>query len=156
MVRTRLVLILVAMFGFSIVAHAGSFDQKEVEEAIKTFFSTQKSEREEPQSVGSEIADLDGDGKPELVLLWVLLGPTYSSNSLTIFSKTAAGYKPASSLLLNGIAIKLSSVKAGIITVDQELFAKNDPRCCPSMKRQMKYRWLNKKISEVRTRPASK
>lgn len=129
---------------------AASLSQGEEDEAIKAFLSAQKSGGEDAQSVGSASADLDGDGKPELVLLWVMLGPTYSSHTLTVFSRTAAGYKAVASLPLAGIATKLSSVKAGTILVDQELFAKNDPRCCPSIKKQMRYRWLDKKISEVK------
>src|SRR6185503_44849 len=151
MIRTRFVLCLVMVFCFSRFAHAGGpFAQKEVDEAIKSFLSAQSTQGEDAQSVGNAVADLNGDGKPEIVLLWVLLGPTYSSNSLTVFSKTAAGYKPAASFPLMGIATNLASVNEGIIRVDQQVFAKNDPRCCPSIKKQMKYRWLGKKISEVK------
>ena len=139
---------------FASAAHSPA--QSEEDEAIKIFLSKQKSGDEDPQSVGSAIADLDGDGKSEIVLLWVLLGPTYSSNTLTVFSKSAAGYKAIASLPLDGIATKLSSVKLGIIVVDQELFAKRDPRCCPSIKKQVKYRWLDKKISEVKSRATKK
>ena len=141
----------------SALAHAPhSPAQGEEDKAVKTFLSSQKSGDEDPQSVGTASADLDGDGKPELVLLWVLLGPTYSSNTLTVFSKTDAGYKPVASLPLDGIATKLSSVKGGIIFVDQELFTKKDPRCCPSIKKQMRYRLLDKKLIEVKSRVARK
>lgn len=148
----RCVFLFAIVFCLCMFAHAAhSLAQGEEDEAIKSFLSAQKSEGEDAQSVGSAISDLDGDGTSEIVLLWVLLGPTYSSNTLTVFSKTAAGYKPVASLPLEGIATKLSSVKAGLILVDQELFAKKDPRCCPSIKKQVKYRWLGKKISEVKT-----
>lgn len=151
MMRSRFALVLVMVVGLSILAHAARpFDQEEVDEAIKSFLSAQKTESENAQSVGSAISDLDGDGKPEIVLLWTLLGPTYWSNTLTVFSKAAAGYKPVASLQLEGMAKRLVSVKAGIILVDQDVYAKNDPRCCPSIKKQMKYRWLGKKISEVK------
>jgi len=151
MIRSSFVLCLVVVFCFSGVAHTSrSFEQKEVDEAIKNFLSAQSTQGEDAQSVGNAVSDLNGDGKPEIVLLWVLLGPTYSSNSLTVFSKTAAGYKPAASFPLMGIATNLASVNGGIIRVDQQVFAKNDPRCCPSIKKQMKYRWVGKKILEVK------
>lgn len=151
MIRSSFVLCLIVVFCFSSFAHAGRpFEQKEVDEAIKSFLSTQSTASEDAQSVGNAVSDLDGDGKPEIVLLWVLLGPTYSSNSLTVFSKTAGGFKPAATFPLMGTATNLASVKGGVIRVDQEFLAKNDPRCCPSIKKQMKYRWLGKKISEVK------
>jgi len=151
MIRSSFVLCLVVVFCFSGVAHTSrSFEQKEVDEAIKNFLSAQSTQGEDAQSVGNAVSDLNGDGKLEIVLLWVLLGPTYSSNSLTVFSKTAAGYKPAASFPLMGIATNLASVNGGIIRVDQQVFAKNDPRCCPSIKKQMKYRWVGKKILEVK------
>lgn len=157
MEQIRCVFLCAVVFCLYTFAHAAhSLAQREEDEAIKIFLSGQNSEGENAQSVGSAISDLDGDGKPEIVLLWVLMGPTYSSNTLTVFSKTAAGYKPVASLPLSGIATKLSSVKAGTILVDQELFAKKDPRCCPSIKKQVKYRWLDKKISEVKTPRPSK
>ena len=157
MKSTRCVSIIALLFCLNnLVVAAQSGAQKDEDAAINSFLSTQKSGGEDAQSVGSEIADLDGDGNSELVLLWVLLGPTYWRHTLTVFSKTAAGYKPVASLTLQGMATKLSSVKAGIIVVDHELFAKNDPRCCPSIKKQLRYRWLDKKISEVKTRATRK
>ena len=153
----RYVVLLALMISLQTFAGAAYLQaQQEEAEAIKYFLSAQKSGGDDPQSVGSAIADLDGDGKPEMVLLWVLLGPTYSSNTLTVFSKTVAGYQPVASLPLDGIATKLSAVKAGIILVDQELFARKDPRCCPSIKKQLKYRWSDKKISEVKPRARQK
>lgn len=144
----------ICMHTFTVAGY--SLPQKGEDEATTDFLSAQKSGGEDAQSVGNEIADLYGDGKSEIVLLWVLLGPTYSSNTLTVFSNTAAGYKPAASLPLQGMATKLYLVKAGIIVVDHELFAKKDPRCCPSIKKQLKYRWLDKKISEVKPRATKK
>jgi hypothetical protein len=69
-------------------------------------------------------------------------------NTLTVFSKTASGYKAVASFQLTGEA-NLSSVKDGIITLDQKVYAKNDPVCCPTIKKKARYRWAGKKISEV-------
>lgn len=141
--------VLAVVIGLSSVTHAaGSPDQQEGDAAIKSFLSAQTSEGEGTTSGGRAISDLDGDGKPEIVLVWTLLGPTYWSTTLTVFSRTAGVYTAVASLPLAGTA-KLSSVKAGIIVVERELFAKNDPLCCPSIKKQVKYRWISNKISEV-------
>jgi hypothetical protein len=67
---------------------------------------------------------------------------------LTVFSKSASGYNPVASFQLTGEA-KLSSVKDGIISLDQKVYAKNDPVCCPTINKKAKYRWVGKKISEV-------
>ena len=146
----RFVSLLVLSVGLLIFAHpARGLEQKDADEAIKKFLSSQKSETESAETQDTATADLNGDGKSELVLVWALMGPTYSSNTLTVFSKTAEGYTPAASLPLTGQA-KLTSVKNGIILVEQKVLAKNDPLCCPSIKKQMKYRWVGKKISAVK------
>ena len=150
MMASRFASLLIALFSLFIFARtAYAFDQKEVDEAIKSFLSSQKSESEDAQPQGSAVADLNGDGKAEIILVWTLLGPTYWHNTLTVFTKAATGYKPGASLPLEGEA-KLSSAKAGIIVVEQMVFAKKDPLCCPSIKKLVKYRWLGKKILEVK------
>jgi hypothetical protein len=95
------------------------------------------------------VGDLDADGKPEIVLVWTQLGPTFSNNTLTVFAKTNTGYRPVASFPLIGEAA-LSAVKGGIITLNQTVYAKNDPVCCPTVKKLGKYRLMGKKILEVK------
>lgn len=136
--------------GLSVLTQsAHALEQGDANEAIKKFLSSQKTEREDASAQDSAVVDLNGDGKSEIVLVWTLLGPTYWHNTLAVFSKTSSGYQPVASLLLTGEA-KLSSVKGGIILVEQKIHAKNDPRCCPSIKKQVRYRWFGKRILEVR------
>jgi hypothetical protein len=150
MMRSRLVFLLVTLVGLPAFAHATcTAQQKDGDEAVKRFLSSQKSETESAESQGDAIADLNGDGKSEIILVWTLMGPTYWHNTLTILSKVANGYKDVASFQLIGEA-KLSKVKDGIIIVDQTVYAKNDPLCCPSIKKQMKYRLVGKRISEVK------
>ena len=150
MVNSRFVLLFVAMAVlFFFPRSTYSLQNNDADEAINSFLSSQKSGNEDAQSQGSAVADLNGDGKPEIVLVWTLLGPTYWHNTLTVLSMTADGYKPVASLQLTGEA-KLASVKGGVIFVDQKVYARNDPRCCPSINKQVKYRWAGKKILEVR------
>jgi len=118
------------------------------QKAISKFLSSVPSEHETAESSGSALADLNGDGKPEIVLVWTLLGASYWHNTLTVFSQGAKGkgYQPAGFLALDGFA-QLSSADNGVIAVDQTVYAKSDPTCCPSIKKQMKYKWTGKKIS---------
>ena len=146
----RFVSLLILLVSLSVFAQAAQgLEQKDADEAVKKFLSSQKSETENAETQDTALADLNGDGKSELVLLWTLMGPTYFHQTLTIFSKTAEGYTPAASMPLTGEA-KLLSVKTGIILVEQKVLAKNDPLCCPSIKKQVKYRLVGKKISEVK------
>lgn len=148
----RLISLFVALAGLSIfapAANAFSQNDADADAAVERFLSSQKAEREDAQAQDSAIADLDGDGKSEVVLVWTLLGPTYSHNTLTVFTRTAGGYKPAASLQLTGEA-KLSSVKRGVILIEQMVLGKNDPRCCPSIKKRVKYRWRGRRISAVK------
>src|SRR5215216_2692171 len=125
MIDSRFVLLPLAFVGLSIFAFsAHAFQQntdKEVEKAIKSYLSSKKSDTEDTDSQDSAIADLNGDGKSEIVLVWTLLGPTYWHNTLTILTKTNQGYKPIASLDLNGEA-KLTSVKGGIIFTDEKVY----------------------------------
>ena len=121
---------------------------------VKNFLAAQRSHEESTRAQGSAIADLNGDGKPEIVLVWTTLGPTYWHNTLTVFSQTSGRYKPVSSLPLNGGA-RLSSVKDGVIVVNQTMYGKNDPLCCPTVKKQMEYQWSANKLSQLIAMPSS-
>lgn len=115
---------------------------------MKSFLSSLESESESTELQGSAVEDLNGDGQLEIVFVWTLLGPTYWRNNLTVLAKTANGYQQAAEFSLEGYA-NLSSVMNGLIYVDQTLYAENDGRCCPSIKKQMKYRWIGKTIEIV-------
>lgn len=154
MAASRFISLLLALVGVSFsaqVAHAlhQSSDQKDADAAIEKFLASNKSDSEGAESQGSAVADLNGDGKPEIILVWTTMGPTYWHNTLTVFTKTSGGYKPVASSPLTGEA-KSPSAKGGIIFVDQVVYAKKDPLCCPTIKKRAKYRWLGKKILEVK------
>ena len=121
---------------------------------MKNFLAAQRSHEESTQAQGSAIADLNGDGKPEVVLVWTTIGPTYWHNTLTVFSQTSGRYKPVSSLPLNGEA-RLSSAKDGVIVVKQTMYGKNDPLCCPTVKKQMEYQWSTNKLSQLPNLPSA-
>jgi hypothetical protein len=149
-VRRYSSVLLAALVSLALCARAApALAQNETDAAVKRFLASKKTADESAESAGSAVGDLDGDGKPELALVWTTMGPTYWHNTLTVFTKSTGAYKPLASFDLNGMA-QLSSVKGGIISVDQTLYAKRDPICCPTVKRMMKYHLVGKKISEVK------
>jgi hypothetical protein len=101
----------------------------------------------EPQAQEQIIADLNSDGTEEIVLLWSLLGPTYSYTQLTVFSQTGNDYTPKGSVDITGLAERLTIEDKNII-VDTLILGENDPRCRPSVKKQVKYRWTGQNLSE--------
>lgn len=127
----------------------GQGGAKDADAAVKRFLASKKTKEESAESAGSAVGDLDGDGTPELALVWTTMGPTYWSNTLTVFSKSAGAYKPLASFDLDGMA-ELSSVKGGVISVDQTMYAKGDPICCPTVKKMMRYRLTRKRITVVK------
>ena len=153
MIDKRFLLLPLAFVGLSIIASSTQAYQqnvdKDVEEAIKIYLSSKKTDTEDTDSQGGATADLNGDGKSEIVLVWTLLGPTYWHNTLTILTKTNKGYKPIATLNLEGEA-KLTSVKGGIIYTEEKVYGKNDAICCPSIKKEGKYRWVGKAIRELK------
>lgn len=147
----RVISLLLALVSLATIAHTAHarVQNREADAAVKKFLASQKTNEEEAEPAGSAVADLDGDGKPEIVLVWTTMGATYWRNTLTVFGKTAGVYKPVATYALDGEA-QLSKVTDGVIYVDQKLYAKRDPLCCPSVKRMMKYRLTGKKIAEVK------
>jgi hypothetical protein len=146
----RFVLSLALLAGLSGFSHSAFGQERdEVDKVVNDYLSTQKSDGADAQAQGTAVGDLNADGKPEIVLVWTQLGATFSNNTLTVFTKTGAGYRPLASFPLIGEA-ELSTVKGGIISVNQVVYAKNDPVCCPTVKKVGKYRLMGKKILEVK------
>lgn len=108
----------------------------QADEVIQQFLATQSTVMEGAESRGSAVADVSGDGKPELVLVWTKLGPTYWSNTLSVLSPTG---QLIASLPLEGTA-ELENVREQVIEVRQAVYAKGDPTCCPSVRKTLRYR----------------
>lgn len=94
------------------------------------------------------ITDLDQDASPEIVLVWTTLGKTYWRNTLTVLSKKRMGYEAVATLPLTGEA-KLTSVKENIITVDQRIYTKEDPVCCPTQNKTFRYIYQKESLFET-------
>ena len=94
------------------------------------------------------IADVNGDGKPDIVLMWNVLGPTYFFPKLTVFLDQGRTYRTLTTDL-NGQTERLT-VTGADITIDTLTLGPNDPRCCPTRKAKMHFRWQGGKLVALR------
>lgn len=113
---------------------------------IQSFLASQQTALEGATSQGSATADLNTDGKPEVVLVWTKLGPTYWSNTLSVLSQTG---QLIASLPLEGTA-ELANVRGEVIEVHQSVYANGDPKCCPSIRKTLRYRLKGNQLFQAR------
>jgi hypothetical protein len=108
-----------------------------------------KGDRGGTEVVGAEQADLDGDGKPELVVLWTFLGPTYWWSRVSVFTRAGPAWRAAGTTAADGIVEGLR-IKGTEINVDTMVAGPNDPRCCPSRKAVQRIRWQGGKLVSIK------
>jgi hypothetical protein len=96
------------------------------------------------QAVRHVVTDLNGDGRPDIVLLWHELGPTSAYPKLTLFLDQGRTYRTLTADL-TGQAEGLA-VRGQDIVVDTLMLGPNDPRCCPTRKAKLHFRWQGGKL----------
>lgn len=144
-----------AAAGFTQVpAHAGQPDQALVERTVQTYVRSAdqaaQQNRENVEATQILTADLDGDGKQEIILLTTLLGPTYWNNTLVVFADRGKGYVVAAeSTDALGMVDSIAANDATVL-VKAKWPGANDPRCCPSLERTTSYRWRDNKLVQAR------
>ncbi|MDZ4349807.1 MAG: hypothetical protein U1A22_09770 [Xanthomonadaceae bacterium] len=103
----------------------------------------------------SVVADLDGDGKPEVVaeINWYMGSTSYGR--LVVFVEAGYGlWKVAQSEEPLGL-VEGIGVTDGLIQVKSRWPGAKDARCCPSLEKTMHYRWQGGRVVEVATEAAS-
>ena len=143
-------------------AHAAAFaaapDIAAVEKVLKRYMDAANREaeqnRESVEATQTVVADLDGDGKAEIVLLTTLLGPTYWSYAVTVFADRGKGHVVAATTDAPLGLVDSIAVKDGLILVDAKWQGPNDARCCPSLQKTTGYAMQGNKLIE--TRPGAK
>lgn len=136
-----------AVLALVLAAHgpAAALDAAEAERLVQRYLAKQKVDGMTPEAQQQLVADVDGDGKPEVVLLWNQLGPTYWYAKLSVL-KPAGKDVQAAGADVAGIA-ETVRVEGARIVVDSLVLGKNDPRCCPSVKKTVRYRWSGAKLA---------
>jgi hypothetical protein len=140
---TRHLIVLVALSCLTPMAHA--LDATGANTVIDQFLRSQKLQQlESAEAAQHVVADVNGDGKPDIVLMWNVLGATWHQPKLTLFIDQGKTYR-ALTTDLAGQTEKLS-VNGSNIVVHTLMPGPNDPRCCPTRKTQMRYQWSGNKL----------
>jgi hypothetical protein len=127
---------------------ARALDEAGAKLVITKFLASQTSNNGTASEAQHVITDLNGDGKPDIVLMWNVLGPTYFFPKLTIFLDQGRNYR-ALTADLQGQTEKLT-VNNNDIVIDTLMPGPKDPRCCPTLKRQLRYRWARGKLTALK------
>ena len=127
---------------------AVALDAGGAKQVVDNFLARQTSPQGSADAVQHVIADLDGDGRADIVLLWNVLGPTYANPKLTLFLDQGKTYRTLTSDL-SGQTERVT-VKGSDIRVDTLMLGPNDARCCPSVRKQLLFRWQGGKLVAFR------
>lgn len=134
---------LVAAFLVMIPA-AHALDDQGAKAVISKFLGSQRIEGFDVSPDRHVIADLNGDGKPDIVLIWIALGPTYGYYKMSVFLDQGRNYRTLTTDL--GGDVQKVAVNGSTIVIDMLTLGPNDPRCCPSVKAQRRFQWTGQKL----------
>lgn len=139
---------------------AANPDPAQVEKTVRAYIGKANQEaapnRESVEESQVVIADLNGDGRAEIVLWSTRYGGTYSFNDVTVFTGAGRGYQVAAGTTEALGMVESIEVKNGLIHIHALWPGPNDPRCCPTVKKTAVYQWQGKALADVTGRVSSK
>lgn len=148
MPKPRLLLVLATLAVLVALAPpAHALDESGARLLIAKFLAQQDSSQGSAAEAQHAIHDLDGDGKPDLVLMWNVLGATWFQPKLTVFLDQGRSYRVLTADL-QGMTEKFT-VQGPSIIVDTLMPAPGDARCCPTAKKQLRLRWAGGKLTAL-------
>lgn len=134
-------------------AHAAKPDpgviERTVQAHVRAADQAAQQNRESVEAMQTLTADLDGDGKEEIVLLTTLLGPTYWGYAVTVFSDRGKGYVVAAESTDALGMVDSISAKDGTVLVKAKWPAANDPICCPTLEKTTPYQLRGGKLLQA-------
>ncbi|MFT3956683.1 MAG: hypothetical protein QM722_20550 [Piscinibacter sp.] len=136
------ILVLIVSALLAPAAHA--LDERGAMAVIEKFLAAQKLDGASASPGQHVITDLNGDGKPDIVLQWDVMGPTWSLPKLSVLIDQGRNYRTLTTDLTG--QIEKVSVSGAVIRLDTLTLGPKDARCCPTLKKQVRYRWANDKL----------
>ena len=120
--------------------------------AIEAALQAQVDPQESVALQGMIDSDLEANypGK-EKVVLWTVLGATYWSNKLSVMSGQAGKWLTIATQDLGGMIPGLDAATSdGVIILNAKVPGPDDPVCCPTLQKTLKYRYAHGQIIELR------
>lgn len=127
---------------------AYALDDAGAKAVIARFLGSQKIEGMDVSAGEHLIGDLNGDGRPDIVLIWHALGPTYGYSKMSIFLDQGKSYRTLTADLpgqIENVAVKGSTIVLNALTLGAK-----DPRCCPTVKTRLTYQWTGNKLVQLK------
>ena len=156
-----LVLLLVSTSG-PVAGQAQTRLRKADGTVIDKFIVQQQSEKDGFEDEGNErtimTGDLNRDGLPDAVILYMLEGQNGTNNyvqHLAVFVRRNARLEPVTDAVVGGKyyrAAELKGIKNNQILFETFDYADDDARCCPSMKGTARYVLVGAKLQDQKRR----
>ncbi len=127
---------------------AYALDDSGAKAVIARFMGAQKIEGMDTSARQHVVADLNSDGKPDIVLLWDALGPTFGYSKMSVFLDQGKNYRTITTDLPG--QVETLTVKGSTILVDTLQPGPKDPRCCPTQKKRVTYQWTGGKLVQLK------
>lgn len=140
--------VLALLAALAVCASAHALDGAGANKVIDQFLAAQSREQGSPEAFSHQIADVDADGRPDIVLLWNVMGPTSAWPKLTLFLDNGGSYRALTANLWG--QIEKLDVRGADIVVSTLMPGPNDPRCCPTQKRRINMRWQGGKLVQLK------
>ncbi|HMG34113.1 MAG TPA: hypothetical protein VKM94_09265 [Blastocatellia bacterium] len=97
--------------------------------------------------------DLNGDGATDALVIFRIEGAKLGNQTLcflaVVLNVDSSPVNPAS-IELPGWDIRSTKIESDTIKIELMTWGPDDPRCCPSVKQQLQYRFAGGKIVEAR------
>ncbi len=128
----------------SLAPAAHALDDNGAKAVIDQFLKSQKIEEGQASAGQHVIADVNGDGRPDIVLQWTILGPTWWLPKLSVFIDQGRNYRTITTDLTG--QIEKVSARGSSIFIDTMTLGPKDARCCPTLKKRLTYQWTGQKL----------